>query len=530
MQELINKLEEDIRQALDDYGKHSCMTDVLDDVSEGFIRKMAYDAAYSKQALRDLFRKSPVWDENLQALVINGTRTHDPDPDLIRNLGVDILRKAAEDEQITWEEINMILTFFETPNEDDAILVDVINRVAPKAYAPGKKRSRIFKAICKQLGLADETAGSDFQRLYAQFADELTARRIGFKLFVSIHPAHFITMSNPKGDKRGTMLTSCHSFNSTEYQYNNGCSGYARDRTSFIAFTVDDPNDPELFNNRKTTRQVYAYKPGNGVLLQSRFYNTSGGTHGAQEDSQLYRDLIEREISMLENQPNLWKLYDSHCGDGWYLVETGEGFGGYCDWEYSDFAGKVAVRNDCAETRSPLVVGTYGRCCACGCETSAGVYCEDCEPSSGYGCDDCGEYVNETHYVHDEDGHERYVCDYCRDHHYTCCDECGEYYPNDAIITDYDGNEYCPSCADDHLLRCGDCGNYFYEDSDDIPKEVNGTTQRICAHCRGDRYRECDLCCDIWHIDFMWDGGNDVVCPRCRERHYPESLNEEESA
>lgn len=40
---------------------------------------------------------------------------------------------------------------------------------------------------------------------------------------MSINPAHFITMSNPKGDVRGETLISCHSFNSSEYQYNNGC-------------------------------------------------------------------------------------------------------------------------------------------------------------------------------------------------------------------------------------------------------------------------------------------------------------------
>lgn len=99
---------------------------------------------------------------------------------------------------------------------------------------------------------------------------KLSAKQIGLKLFVSVNPAHFITMSNPKRDSRGATLTSCHSFNSTEYDYNNGCTGYARDETSFIVFTVADPTDPETLNNRKTTRQVFAYRPGSGLLLQSR--------------------------------------------------------------------------------------------------------------------------------------------------------------------------------------------------------------------------------------------------------------------
>ena len=202
-------------------------------------------------------------------------------------------------------------------------------------------------------------------------------------------------MSNPKGDHRGTTLTSCHSFNSTEYEYNNGCTGYARDKVSFIAFTVADPADKETLNNRKTTRQVFAYKPGNGLLLQSRMYNTSGGVYGASEDSKLYRDLIQREISMLENVPNLWKTYPT-VGEKSFCVERGDGFGGYPDWEYENFDGKVSIRADHEEDFRSLVVGSYGLCVSCGCETSYGVYCEDCKDGRGGNyCECCEEYVDE---------------------------------------------------------------------------------------------------------------------------------------
>ena len=61
-----------------------------------------------------------------------------------------------------------------------------------------------------------------------------------------------------------------------------------------------DPDVPETLNNRKTVRQIFAYQPGNGLLLQSRLYNTSGGVRGAHEDSKLYRDLIQRELAELE--------------------------------------------------------------------------------------------------------------------------------------------------------------------------------------------------------------------------------------
>ena len=86
MQETIERAERNIRQALRDYGAHTCELRVLDDVSDDFIRRLARDSSYAKQGLRELFRKSPVWNEELDALVINGTRTHDPDYDRIAQL------------------------------------------------------------------------------------------------------------------------------------------------------------------------------------------------------------------------------------------------------------------------------------------------------------------------------------------------------------------------------------------------------------------------------------------------------------
>lgn len=310
MQEVISRAERNIRQALSDYEAHTRQTDVLDDVTDTFVRILARDSSHAKQGLRELFSKSPVWNEELDALVINGTRTHDPDYDRVYKLAFQILEKPLKSSEYDWNTLVEAINFFSNPDareNDRQRYIEAIQKLAPKAYSPTKKLSRVFKALCVALGVADESAGSEFQRLYAQFADELSARQIGFKLFVSINPAHFITMSNPKCDRRGSTLTSCHSFNSTEYDYNGGCSGYARDEVSFIVFTVDDPTNPELLNNRKTTRQVFAYRPGSGLLLQSRMYNTSGGVYGAAADSKLYRDLVQREISALEDVPNLWK-------------------------------------------------------------------------------------------------------------------------------------------------------------------------------------------------------------------------------
>ena len=67
---------------------------MLDDISDDFIRQLAEDSSYAKQGLRELFSKSPVWHPELDALVINGTRTHDPDYRRVDNLAHRILSSA----------------------------------------------------------------------------------------------------------------------------------------------------------------------------------------------------------------------------------------------------------------------------------------------------------------------------------------------------------------------------------------------------------------------------------------------------
>ena len=451
IEKVIEKNKRNIWQAIDDYKAHACNTDILDDITADFVDRLAKDNAYAKSELRELFRKSPVWNEELDALVINGTRTHNTDYGRIRNLANKILAPAyigVSDEKMRL--LNMAINFFADTKGDKASYIDAIKTLAPKAYAPNKKRSRVFKALCDELGISDDTAGSEFQRLYAQFADELSSKKIDFKFFVSLNPAHFLTMSNPKGDDRGSTLTSCHSLNSTEYTYNNGCSGYARDNYSIITFVAADPNVPETLNNRKIMRQIFAYKPGNGLLLQSRLYNTSGGTYGAQAESKVYRDLMQREIAELEQAPNLWKTY-TYFNNTRCTISAGTGFGGYPDWFYGAFAAKFSIRSDKAESYEPFYIGTYGLCICCGKEISTHLYCESCgdeDDNETSRCECCDDFFEDTYPVYNHEGIEIYVCANCRDRYYAYCEECGAYYPKEYVTTTKEGERICDRCLE----------------------------------------------------------------------------------
>ena len=506
----IQQAEKNIRQALKDYGEHTRQQDILEDVTDAFITRLARDSVEAKQDLRDLFSKSPVWDPELDALVINGTRTHNPDPNRIAELADRILHKAiCEMDTLRYFTYRSAMSFFTVPGlegDDLELSIRALNELAPDAYKPGKKKSRVFKALCQALGVADETQGSDFQKLYAQFADELTSKKLDFKLYVSINPAHFLTMSNPKGDERGSTLTSCHSFNSTAYSYNCGCSGYARDNVTFIVFTVDDPTNPESFNNRKTTRQIFAYRPGSGLLLQSRMYNTSGGVYGADKDSQLYRDLVQREISALEDVPNLWKTYHSY--DEYYsrFVDSGAGFGGYEDWTYDNFDGHISFRADCdMETVKPLIVGTCGLCVICGDEICEGMYCDDCVQT----CDCCGDRCQDTFPVYNPYGNIVYVCESCQNDHYAYCDRCNEYHDRNSM-TWVDDDLYCESCLHEECEDCYHCGEWHRREDMTHIVLADGREVYVCEECdsRYD-YVQCPHCGD--NVIMTRNG----TCPAC---------------
>lgn len=524
-------LRRNIKQAIKDYGAHTDCTGVLNDVSDYFIDRLAEDAATSKQNLRELLRKSPAWNENIQAVVINGTRTHNPDYGRVYRLGLNILATWWEDKAYDFYELaRNAVNFFAEPNASSYEVesyIMAIKALAPKAYRANRKKSRIFKMICDELGVTDETAGSEFQRLYAQFADEISAKKIDFKLFLSINPAHFITMSNPKCDTRGEMLTSCHSFNRTDYDYNNGCSGYACDDVTMIAFTVDNPEVSELLNNRKTTRQLFMYKVGNGLLLQSRAYNSSGGVHGTSSLTPLYRDLVQRELSELEGVPNLWKTY-TYCEKRpeKIRIDTGFDFGGYADWEHCDFDAKISVRADHAEDFQNFTVGVSGLCIKCGTEIKHGLYCDECAGRAE--CDCCGEHFDEDdlYSVFDCNGNEIQVCGDCRENEYAYCDHCEEYYPHSTMTRTADGDYICRQCLEDYYDTCHDCGDLHHVDAMRTVTDEDGCDVLVCGDCFND-YEYCHECFNYVHTNStvtVYDRNDNetTVCGSCCDNHYEE--------
>ena len=490
----------------------------------------AQDSWDAKTELRELFRKSPNWNESLQAIVIKSTRKHTPNYNLISDWMFDIISPLKTNDEDKWCDASGAIRFFFNPEGDSKKYhLEKLNKIAPKAYHEGKKPSKIFKALCDALGVTDNTKGSKFQKLFAKISDELSEKTVAFKLYVSINPAHFLTMSNPKKDKRGDTMVSCHSFNSTEYDYNCGCTGYARDKYTFIVFTAADDNNPETLNNRKTSRQIFAYMPNNGVLLQSRMYTTNsggsyGGVNGDTPEGKIYRALIQKEISELENAQNLWETenyYDNQFG---IKIRAGIGFGGYTDWTHYDMGAKISVRTDSKEFFRNFEVGTFGLCIKCGKETMHGLFCNDCDAKRPY-CDECQNHCESVREVRGRDGSPITVCADCFRRYYRLCAHCGEYHHYSDITEVASGELVCEDCLRDHYTQCECCGEYYLNSEVQDLIDDNGDTISACEDCRNsencERHQECEHCGRRFpYRELTQVAGGGYVCQNCLEYHY----------
>ena len=344
----------------------------------------------------------------------------------------------------------------------------------------------------------------------------MRGRKLDFKLFVSINPSHFLTMSNPIDDERGQCLVSCHSLNRTDYTYHAGNSGYARDEVTFVVFTVANPDDGELLNNRKTTRQMFMYKPFNGLLLQSRLYDTYGGTCGNQEKSDLYRDLVQRAIRESEGAINLWKT--KNFDESGIYLPAHDGFQGYCDWERFDGNTiKVSIRNDKADTYKNFTIGTYSLCVNCGeeifdfDEDKPTHYCLYCDNRAR--CDECGEFIDEDEvtWVINEGGNEVAVCEDCLNDYYFYCPHCCEWHHyNDG--TRLATEEWvCNDCLSEHCYQCDMCGEWFPNDYDMNYAFDHGSEVCVCDSCLDYYFTQCDACGDYFRHDEICDG----FCREC---------------
>ena len=328
-----------------------------------------------------------------------------------------------------------------------------------------------------------------FQRMFAELSEAVTPKVTKTTLFISINPCHFLTMSNPKFDDRGEMLTSCHSINNLDYDYNNGCVGYARDNITMICFTVNNPDDKESLNNRKTSRQLFMYEPGSNILLQSRMYTSNGGTRGSHIWSKVFMKTVTKVLDECEQKKEGW------CNRSYYHDEDepirftpSDDFGGYPDWVYEEFCPNIAYRksiniDELYDHPVEFFVGSYGLCLDCGARIRTRVYCSNCEGKVK--CEFCNHLVDENSvfFAYDHSGAEVRVCNRCLDEHFTYCEHCDTYHADTAMYLDASGRDICEQCVNRYFIQCHDCHRlYLREES--VRDEEHGVWRCVRCHHR----------------------------------------------
>lgn len=348
-----------------DYYNADTSSELMNFVTEDALEIYQEKAFIAKKGLREMLRNHPTWNEYEQSVTLESSVTRTADRTEVNDLLEKLLYMTKV--QPVW----YIYCWF----MDDEVTPELKNQLGNFMH-DGRKKTRVLKDYINSLGRWD-TSNAELMTTYAKLADAITTRERSVKLILSIHPGYFLTMSNPYHSRRGQMLVSCHSIDRHDFEYVAGCTGYGTDEVTTIAFTVDEDTS-ENRACRKTSRQLFMYKPNSGILLQSRMYNSMGGIEGTDENTRLYRQLVQECIATCEGKANLWQTSDYNYNKYGVYFKPHHLFGGYPDWDYSEFCPKLSVRNDFDRQNRTYVVGNSGVCLHCGTPISEYQFCYDC--------------------------------------------------------------------------------------------------------------------------------------------------------
>ena len=464
-QEYIERTEKQVARMLDLYfSEENDCTEMYDDINADFPRFISDIAFEKKASLRDLFRKHPAWNEYLQSIIVRGVNIY-VDPKEQEQEISSLLEDMEEFFDLstmvgnfTFYDVNsFIISVFK--GEENYFTEEVAGRFKG-VYHKGKKPSKMARTLFEKLPKDEDLYNARaFEQVFAQLSDILNGRENRKEdIFVSINPAHILSQSNPKVDGEG-MLTSCHSLNSLEYEYNAGATGYVNDEVTFIMFTISDSDESEKSYYRKTSRMFGHYKQG--VLMTSRLYTCDVGTCGKSVVNDSYRRVAQEVIATCLGVPNKWsfKMYNHYETDEKFKADCG--FGGYHDWQYPDFTPYLSKLKN-YDIGGTFNIGGKSICMGCLKPNNEYCLCKGCRHELRP-CDDCGTPTEEENLTF-VDG--EIICSDCLNAYYTRCKHCNDWTLNEGIIHVEGRGDFCRFCAD-HLFTlkyCDECIDAFIKD------------------------------------------------------------------
>lgn len=152
MKKLVKLAINNLWNGIADYRRYARETAVLDDVSDAFVERLAEDSVNAKADLRDLFSRSDAWNHDLQAIVINGTKTHNPDFSLVRSLAEKILYPATLSYDLEKRAlVDRAIGFFVKPN--DYHMTSRLSKNSPLTPIARTKRKAVSSKHCVRLSV-----------------------------------------------------------------------------------------------------------------------------------------------------------------------------------------------------------------------------------------------------------------------------------------------------------------------------------------------------------------------------------------
>lgn len=384
----------------------------------------------------------------------------------------------------------MVCTFITKEMEEH------INHLFPEARAhAGQKTSRIINKICKLFSIDKLT---EYNRMFARYADSLTPLIITRHTVLSINPMDYLTMSF------GNSWASCHTIDKSNKRrmpnnysgcYSSGTISYMLDGSSMVFYTVDgEYNGDKLWNEPKLTRQMFHW--GEDKLVQARLY-----PQGNDGDGSVYapnRAIVQEIMATILDEPNMWTLKRGTSNVCNYINSYGTHYRDYAnfsDCNISLLQGK--------ENENSFIIGHDPICVDCGeehdnedciscCHAPGRVKCAECgewyddddvhyidgEPYCNdccYYCDFCNSYTLEE--VEHIEGY-GYVCETCRDEDFYWCDICEEY-TRDATFIENEDIYVCDNCYDECFITCDDCGSPVRRDDCCVTEDGDN----LCDSC-----------------------------------------------
>lgn len=456
----------------------------------------------SKGPLVDLLRKHPDWNEDALAVVFEVTQSREIDRYAVNtyNSGlhqlVGDLELSGEDADRLHNALNTAVGAYAKLLPDEQV-ASSIKEYSGVSCVAGQKASRVIHKICQKYGLDKHP---EYNARFAKLADSLNPLQVRRKALLSVHPCDFLEMSNEENS-----WSSCHCIR--EGEYHAGTLSYMNDAVSMIFYTTDANATGNYHTEPKITRQVFCY--GDGILLQSRLYPQTDD----EEARDIYRDIVQRTISLCLGAPNLWTLKRTP-EDVERCCRTHADALHYKDYTYSCYKSTISVIKSLPGIDgNRIVIGSVAYCLECTDKLSSteSLYCSGCDYSVDFiACEDCG---GDIRYNSDDD----YCVNgshYCRDC-VSWCENCQEY-TRDVVVDARDRSGYpinvCERCREESYDYCEDCGRCVHIDGGEMLDDGYH-----CRECLDSRYYTCTGCCEYVCAEDVLEVDGRLYCMNCAE-------------